>query len=105
MSTSRKPGFLCQTRFANSAEAAQTLLARGASRAVVTDGGAPATVADADGEVSQTPPPIVVARVTGAGDTFMAAHIAAELRGLDRGAALDAALTAAALYVSGETTI
>jgi len=32
----------------------------------------------------------------------MAAHIAAELRGLDRDAALAAALQAAATYVSGD---
>jgi hypothetical protein len=35
----------------------------------------------------------------------MAAHIAAELRGQPAEAALDDALSAAALYVSGETTI
>jgi pseudouridine kinase len=45
----------------------------------------------------------MVTRVTGAGDTFMAAHIAAELEGSDRAAALERALKAAARYVSGET--
>jgi sugar/nucleoside kinase (ribokinase family) len=98
-------GLLCQTEFANSAKAAATLLARGASRAVVTDGGNTATVAYAGHTVTLPPPPVLVTRVTGAGDTFMAAHIAAELRGLDPDAALDAALDAAALYVAGETTI
>jgi pseudouridine kinase len=43
-----------------------------------------------------------VTRVTGAGDTFMAAHIVAEARGADRKTALAAALQAAANYVSGE---
>jgi pseudouridine kinase len=45
---------------------------------------------------------VLVTRVTGAGDTFMAAHIAAELAGRDPEAALARALDAAATYVSGE---
>jgi sugar/nucleoside kinase (ribokinase family) len=48
------------------------------------------------------PPQVLVTRVTGAGDTFMAAHLVAERRRLDRQAALDEALRAAATYVSGE---
>jgi len=46
-----------------------------------------------------------VTRVTGAGDTFMAAHIAAEWDGADRQAALEFALQAAADYVSGDTKL
>ena len=47
----------------------------------------------------------MVTRVTGAGDTFMAAHIAAEARG-ERGlVAFEIALAAAADYVSGETAL
>lgn len=98
-------GLLCQCEFDSSVRAAEALLARGAARVVVTDGGNPATAADPDTAVTQTPPPVSVTRVTGAGDTFMAAHIAAELRGLAPAGALDAALSAAALYVSGETKI
>lgn len=98
-------GLLCQTAFANSSEAARALLARGAVRAVVTDGSNPATVGGAAGIVTQEPPQVHVTRVTGAGDTFMAAHIAAELNGHDAPKALAQALEAAALYVSGETTI
>ncbi|TKA95270.1 kinase, partial [Cereibacter changlensis] len=45
---------------------------------------------------------VLVTRVTGAGDTFMAAHIVAERRGDPREAALTAALRAAADYISGE---
>ena len=41
-------------------------------------------------------------RVTGAGDTFMAAHIAALARGAAAPEALDFALAAAAAYVSGD---
>jgi sugar/nucleoside kinase (ribokinase family) len=40
--------------------------------------------------------------VTGAGDTFMAAHLVAERGGATRQAALDEALRAAAIYVSGD---
>lgn len=95
-------GLLCQSRFADSATAARALVARGARRALVTDGGGPASDADADACVTLTPPQVLVTRVTGAGDTFMAAHIAAGLAGLDRAAALRRALDAAATYVSGE---
>ena len=98
-------GLLCQTGFDRSDVAAQALLARGARRAVVTDGGNPATAADHDSLCVQQPPAVSVTRVTGAGDTFMAAHVAAEVRGLTRDAALREALEAAALYVSGETKI
>ena len=98
-------GLLCQTVFAHSAEAAAALCARGARRVVVTDGGNPATLAGPDGTLTRDPPVVSVARVTGAGDTFMAAHIAAELGGQTPEDALHSALTATALYVSGETEI
>ncbi|WP_434287232.1 PfkB family carbohydrate kinase [Celeribacter sp. SCSIO 80788] len=98
-------GLLAQTVFESSAEAAQALLARGAHRVLVTNGGKGASIAH-DGDVlTQTPPEVLVARVTGAGDTFMAAHIAAEMRGVDATGALTAALEAAALYVSGDTPL
>lgn len=48
-------GLLCQTKFATSVEAATTLLERGAARAVVTDGGKPATVASQGSVITQTP--------------------------------------------------
>lgn len=96
---------MCQTEFAGSAEAAQGLLSRGANRVLVTDGGNPATEADGTDLITQTPPEVLVTRVTGAGDTFMAAHIAAEAAGQNRDAALNRALLAAATYVSGETPL
>lgn len=95
-------GLLCQARFEDSVEAAQALMARGARRVLVTDGGRACTDGALDGLVSRTPPEVMVRRVTGAGDTFMAAHVVAESRGLDRGAALESALQSAADYVSGE---
>lgn len=94
---------LAKTHHDTAAEAAQALLDRGAERVLVTDGGKPC----ADGKrgagvIKGQPPHVMVARVTGAGDTFMAAHIVAERRGATREDALAAALRAAATYVSGE---
>jgi len=96
-------GLLAKARFADAPQAAQALLDRGAARVLVTDGGrACAEATRGAGVVTDMPPAVMVTRVTGAGDTFMAAHIVAERRGLPRAAALSAALQAAADYVSGE---
>jgi sugar/nucleoside kinase (ribokinase family) len=99
-------GLLAQTPFPDSTTAAEALVARGAKRVLVTDGGRPAAEALADGPtLSRQPPEVLVTRVTGAGDTFMAAHIAAEAAGADRAAALARALQTAAAYVSGDTSL
>ncbi|MEM9788660.1 MAG: PfkB family carbohydrate kinase, partial [Pseudomonadota bacterium] len=98
-------GLLCQTTFADSSSAATALIARGAHRVLVTDGGRSASEGTAGDIITQTPPAVMVTRVTGAGDTFMAAHIASEAQGMDRAAALSRALNAAATYVSGETPL
>ena len=83
--------------------AAEALLTHGAHRVLVTDGGnACADGLAGSGVLTATPPQVMVARVTGAGDTFMAAHIVAERGGADRQTALAAALRAAADYVSKE---
>lgn len=88
---------------ATAPEAAAALLARGANRVLVTDGGRPCAEGRAgSGVIAASPPQVMVSRVTGAGDTFMAAHIVAEVRGADPAAALAAALKAAADYVSKE---
>ncbi|QEW20552.1 Pseudouridine kinase [Marinibacterium anthonyi] len=94
-------GLLSGRTFATSGEAARHLVARGAARVLVTDGGQATSDADATGCITETPPEVMVTRVTGAGDTFMAAHIAGEARGLAREEALHEALSAAATYVSG----
>ena len=98
-------GLLCQREFTTSAEAARGLISRGAARVLVTDGGKSASEATGADVITQTPPEVLVTRVTGAGDTFMAAHIASEAEGMDRDAALARALHAAATYVSGETPL
>ncbi|MFC7704946.1 PfkB family carbohydrate kinase [Plastorhodobacter daqingensis] len=95
-------GLLCLTRFASAPEAAGALVARGAARVLVTDGGRACADGGPDGVLTAIPPQVLVTRVTGAGDTFMAAHIAAETGGADRAQALEQALRAAADYVSGD---
>lgn len=95
-------GILVDRLFDSSQDAARALLAAGAARVMVTHGGRDASFGTADGVLSQTPPAVTVKRITGAGDTFMAAHIAAELRGESPTEALNAALRAAASYVSGD---
>jgi sugar/nucleoside kinase (ribokinase family) len=82
--------------------AAAAMVEAGAQRALVTDGGRTTADATADRVLEANPPEVLVTRVTGAGDTFMAAHIAAEARGEAPGMALRAALDAAATYVSGD---
>ena len=63
-------GLLCQREFSDSESAANGLLERGALRVLVTDGGNSATVGSASGVLTQTPPSVLVTRVTGAGDIF-----------------------------------
>jgi sugar/nucleoside kinase (ribokinase family) len=93
---------LCQRRFDTAEAAAAGLLARGARRVLVTDGGNPAADGAPEGVLTAAPRPVLVTRVTGAGDTFMAAHLVAEIRGADRATALAAALDAAAAFISGD---
>ena len=96
-------GLLARRRFDDSATAAGALLACGAARVLVTDGARTTALGDADGVHAADPPEVLVTRITGAGDTFMAAHIACEQRGDGRHEALTGALRAAADYVSGDT--
>ncbi|NHF72318.1 PfkB family carbohydrate kinase [Paracoccus xiamenensis] len=87
----------------DAATAALAMLDLGMHRVLVTDGGQP--VADGlagAGVINITPPPVTIARVTGAGDCFLAAHLAAERAGLDRMQALTRATQAAAAHVSGK---
>ncbi|SET16155.1 PfkB family carbohydrate kinase [Paracoccus homiensis] len=87
----------------DAASAAEAVVARGAARVLVTDGPHPA----ADASVGQptitfAPPPVTIARVTGAGDCFLAAHLAAELQNQPRDAALRQAVESSAAHVSGK---
>ena len=91
-----------QSRFEDARPAAEALRARGAARVLVTNGGATAADCGPMGVFTAQPPKVLVTRVTGAGDTFMAAHIAAEARGDAPAEALEHSLRAAADYVSGD---
>ncbi|MEM6823734.1 MAG: PfkB family carbohydrate kinase [Pseudomonadota bacterium] len=95
-------GLLAGQRFSSAAEAGTTLVDNGATRVIVSDGGRTAADCTRDRVTTATPPKVQVARVTGAGDTLMAAHIAAETEGQDPQMALECALAAAASYVSGD---
>ena len=93
---------LARTHFADAPTAARALIDRGATRVLVTNGGQTTAMATKSDVITDTPPAVLVTRVTGAGDTFMAAHIVAERRGASPAAALAQALRTAADYVSGE---
>ena len=94
-------GLISKTAPRDSMEAARAMRDAGASRVLVTDGGRSACHADGMDMIDVAPPPVMVSRVTGAGDTFMAAHIAAELRGERTLDALSTAVRSAAQYVAG----
>lgn len=97
----QEAGLLCDATFASSAEAAEGLIACGAARALVTDGACDSSDARRDAPTLTLPAQIVrQRRITGAGDTFMAAHIFAENRGASRVQALERAQAAAAAYVA-----
>ncbi|MEM0936063.1 MAG: PfkB family carbohydrate kinase [Pseudomonadota bacterium] len=94
-------GLVCGCTFDDAPSAALALVGKGARRVLVTDGAAAMAEATSGGALKTlTPPPVSVCRVTGAGDTFMASHIAAERRGALGAAALEEALSATALFVS-----
>lgn len=96
-------GLLTGTHPANAAAAAAALLNAGARRVLVTEGAQMAVDATAERTLSAVPPAVEARRITGAGDTFMAAHIAAEVAENTREIALERAVQAAATYVSGDT--
>ncbi len=93
---------LTKGRYQTSRDAAGALLDRGLSRVLVTNGPNAACVGGEFGLITQTPPSVMVTRITGAGDVFMAAHMAAELGNEDQETALNAALRYAADYISSE---
>jgi len=94
---------LCQKEFLSAEAASCGLVDRGARRAIVTDGPKAAALADQNGFVTAMPPYTLATKLTGAGDTFMAAHIAAELSGTTGEVSLQSAANAASNYVSGKS--
>jgi sugar/nucleoside kinase (ribokinase family) len=88
--------------FPDSAAAALALRGLGLAEAVVTDGPAPASHAGPHGLVTRAPRPVATRSLTGAGDAFLAAHLAAVAAGRDPEAALAEALDASARHISRE---
>lgn len=95
-------GLLCHQTFDRAIDAATAMREQSAAEVLVTDGGKMAAHGSRDGIFTADPPQVLVTRVTGAGDTFMAAHIAANIRGENAEQALVSGLNAAATYVSGD---
>ena len=90
---------------ATAPDAAGAVIALGAARVIVTDGPRPAADAAAGATtLSQCPPVAAANRVTGAGDSFLAAHLAAELRGAGRAQAREAAMGAALAHITAPAT-
>ncbi|WP_439110571.1 PfkB family carbohydrate kinase [Lentibacter sp.] len=89
-------------RLRTAKDGAKALLDAGAQRVIVTHGSQTACDACASDIYEAAPPPVVAKRITGAGDTFMAAHIAAELQGRSRANAIEFAQKTAAAYVAGD---
>jgi sugar/nucleoside kinase (ribokinase family) len=85
---------------ADAADAVRALKAAGFARAVVTDGPRPAAAGHPGGIARARPPRVPVRRVTGAGDAFLAAHLAAERAGASPAEALGRAIARAARHVS-----
>jgi pseudouridine kinase len=98
-------GLILGSTFPTARDAAEALTTAGAARALVTDGAAGAAEAQTGQPTLSLPAPrVTIARVTRAGDTFLAAHVAAELSGADRAQALATAITAAAAHVAAKDT-
>ena len=81
---------------------AEALLEAGARRVVVTHGADAACDACVNETYEAEPPQVIAQRITGAGDTFMAAHIAGEIEGMSRPKALEFSQKTAAAYVAGD---
>lgn len=88
--------------FADAGAAAAALAGVGGARVLVSDGPRAAALADGGEVITCAPPPVAARRVTGAGDSLVAAHVAAEARGLAPAEALAAAVAAASAHVAGK---
>ncbi|MGF1659451.1 MAG: PfkB family carbohydrate kinase [Rubrimonas sp.] len=88
---------ICATGLGAARAAAEALAIRGARRAIVTDGPAPAADAGAHGVATLRPEQAPIRSATGAGDALIAAHLAAWLGGAAPAQALAAGLAAARL--------
>ena len=95
---------LCEKPLTGSENAANALLALGAGRAIVTNGAKAACFTDGATTVALTPPKTDAHSTTGAGDVFMAAHIAAGVDGATAQTRLQAAINASARHITRKIT-
>jgi len=95
---------LCETTLPDAEIAAHALRKLGAARAIVTDGPRMACASDDETTVTLTPPPTPAHSTTGAGDVFMAAHIAAGGEAATPHTRLQAAIDAAARHITRKLT-
>ena len=91
---------LANKPFHNAEAAARALVDMGAARAIVTDGPRAACSFDAVREVCLTPPATDAHSTTGAGDVFMASHIAAGGEDVTPEVRLQAAIDAANRHIT-----
>ncbi len=91
---------LCQRALSDASLAAEALVRLGADTAIVTDGARRVAQADQSGLISRIPPKVQAISTTGAGDTFLAGHVAAQIAGLSAEDALEAAMRAAASHIT-----
>lgn len=95
---------LCGRHFEDARVAAMALLGLGVRHVLVTDGALMTADANDEALLLRAPAAVEARCVTGAGDTLLAAHVAAVLRGASRVEALEAALQAASRHVAGGET-
>ena len=92
---------LCGINFSDTVSAASELINYGVGKVIITDGQNKVSMASrATGVLSVTPPKIKVKRLTGAGDTFLAAHVKAEMLKYDPEQCLEFAVEKSARYIS-----
>ncbi len=95
---------LANRLFTDAQHAVEALLELGFDRVITTNGEKMACDGAKNSDVlQQTPVPVKLREVTGAGDVFMASYIHHDMNGTTRQTALAAAIEAAGNYVSGKT--
>ena len=91
---------LAAATFPDSRSAAAAVARRLGVVAVVTDGAGPVAAASGGEIVTRSPPTVAARSVTGAGDSFVAAHLVARAEGCDADEALVRAIAAAVRHVT-----
>jgi pseudouridine kinase len=92
---------LCGKEFSDTVTAANEIISSGVGKVIITNGkNKVAMASELTGVLSVAPPKINVNRLTGAGDTFLAAHVKAEMLCYDAVDCLEFAVEQSARYIS-----